>query len=112
AAPALAEAHEAGLTVIVKEGMANGRLLPRQAPAVFREIAADAGVGGDAVALALVLHQPWAGVVLSGAATVTQLAGNLHAPVVGLDEEQRDRLDALVEEPESYWRHRAALPWH
>ncbi|MEV7845422.1 aldo/keto reductase [Streptomyces cyaneofuscatus] len=112
AAPALAEAHEAGLTVIVKEGMANGRLAGDEAPAVFREIAADAGVGGDAVALALVLHQPWAGVVLSGAATVTQLAGNLHAPVVDLDEEQRDRLEALVEEPESYWRHRAALPWH
>ncbi|MDT0400204.1 aldo/keto reductase, partial [Streptomyces sp. DSM 41636] len=55
---------------------------------------------------------PWAGVVLSGAATATQLAGNLHAPVVDLDEEQRARLDALVEEPESYWRHRAALPWH
>ncbi|WP_411083483.1 aldo/keto reductase [Streptomyces sp. cmx-18-6] len=112
AAPALAEAHDAGLTVIVKEGVANGRLAGDEAPAVFREIAADAGVGGDAVALALVLHQPWAGVVLSGAATVTQLAGNLHAPVVDLDEEQRARLDALVEEPESYWRHRAALPWH
>ncbi|MCD9900023.1 aldo/keto reductase [Streptomyces sp. MT29] len=112
AAPALAEAHEAGLTVIVKEGMANGRLAGDEAPAVFREIAADAGVGGDAVALALVLHQPWAGVALSGAATVTQLAGNLHAPVVDLDEEQRDRLEALVEEPASYWRHRAALPWH
>ncbi|ARF71587.1 aldo/keto reductase [Kitasatospora albolonga] len=112
AAPALAEAHDAGLTVIVKEGMANGRLAGDEAPAVFQEIAADAGVGGDAVALALVLHQPWAGVVLSGAATATQLAGNLHAPVVDLDEEQRARLDALVEEPESYWRHRAALPWH
>ncbi|MBT3078597.1 MULTISPECIES: aldo/keto reductase [Streptomyces] len=112
AAPALAEAHDAGLTVIVKEGMANGRLAGDEAPAVFQEIAAGAGVGGDAVALALVLHQPWVGVVLSGAATATQLAGNLHAPVVGLDEEQRARLDALVEEPESYWRHRAALPWH
>ncbi|MEW2070301.1 aldo/keto reductase [Streptomyces sp. NPDC007346] len=112
AGPALAEAHDAGLTVIVKEAMANGRLAGEEAPAVFREIAADAGVGGDAVALALVLHQPWTGVVLSGAATVTQLAGNLHAPVVDLDEEQRARLDALVEEPESYWRHRAALPWH
>ncbi|MFJ9623548.1 aldo/keto reductase [Streptomyces sp. NPDC101181] len=112
AAPALAEAHDAGLTVIVKEGLANGRLAGDEAPAVFREIAARAGVGGDAVALALVLHQPWAGVVLSGAATVTQLAGNLHAAVVGLDEEQRSGLDALVEEPEAYWRHRAALPWH
>ncbi len=32
AGPALAEAHDAGLTVIVKEGMANGRLVGPQAP--------------------------------------------------------------------------------
>lgn len=111
AGPALAEAHAAGLTVIVKEAMANGRLAGTEAPAVMREIAAEEGLGGDAVALALVLHQPWAGVVLSGAATVTQLAGNLHAAVLDLDEERRARLDALVEEPEAYWRHRASLPW-
>ncbi|MEU6014076.1 aldo/keto reductase [Streptomyces sp. NPDC047515] len=108
---ALAEAHDAGLTVIVKEAMANGRLAGTDAPAVIREIAAEDGVGSDAVALAFVLHQPWAGVVLSGAATVEQLADNLHAAVVDLDEERRARLDALVEEPEAYWRHRAALPW-
>ncbi|MFJ9681499.1 aldo/keto reductase [Streptomyces sp. NPDC101194] len=111
AGTALAEAHDAGLTVIVKEAMANGRLAGTEAPAVVRETAAEAGVGSDAVALAFVLHQPWAGVVLSGAATVEQLAGNLHAAVVDLDEERRGRLDALVEEPEAYWRHRAALPW-
>ncbi|MFH8517210.1 aldo/keto reductase [Streptomyces gelaticus] len=111
AGAALAEAHAAGLTVIVKEAMANGRLAGTEAPAVIREIAADAGLGSDAVALAFVLHQPWAGVVLSGAVTVDQLAGNLHAPVVDLDEERRARLDALVEEPEAYWRHRAGLRW-
>lgn len=111
AGPALAEAHAAGLTVIAKEGMANGRLAGTQAPAVVREIADEEGLGSDAVALALVLHQPWAGVVLSGAATVGQLSGNLHAAVLGLDEERRARLDALVEEPEAYWRHRASLPW-
>ncbi|MFC9623362.1 aldo/keto reductase [Streptomyces sp. NPDC056930] len=111
AGAALAEAHEAGLTVIVKEAMANGRLAGTEAPAVVQEIAAEAGQGGDAIALALVLHQPWAGVVLSGAATVDQLAGNLHAAVVDLDEERRARLDALVEEPGAYWRHRAGLPW-
>ncbi|WUS96062.1 aldo/keto reductase [Streptomyces sp. NBC_00708] len=111
AGPALAEAHAAGLTVLVKEGMANGRLAGDQAPAVVREIADEEGLGSDAVALALVLHQPWAGVVLSGAATVAQLAGNLHATVPVLDEERRARLDALVEEPEAYWRHRASLPW-
>ncbi|MFJ7198311.1 MULTISPECIES: aldo/keto reductase [unclassified Streptomyces] len=111
AGAALAEAHAAGLTVIVKEAMANGRLAGTEAPAVVREIAADAGLGSDAVAMAFVLHQPWAGVVLSGAATVDQLAGNLHAPLVDLDEERRARLDALVEEPEAYWRHRAGLRW-
>ncbi|GAA2994734.1 aldo/keto reductase [Streptomyces drozdowiczii] len=111
AGPALAEAHAAGLTVIVKEGMANGRLAGEQAPAVVREIADEEGLGSDAVALALVLHQPWAGVVLSGAATVAQLSGNLHAAVPVLDEKRRAGLDALVEEPEAYWRHRASLPW-
>ncbi|MFF2962775.1 aldo/keto reductase [Streptomyces sp. NPDC057963] len=111
AGAALAEAHDAGLTVIVKEAMANGRLAGTDAPAVVREIAAEAGLGSDAIALALVLHQPWAGVVLSGAVTVNQLTGNLHAAVVVLDEARRASLDALVEEPEAYWRHRAALPW-
>ncbi|WP_329200350.1 aldo/keto reductase [Streptomyces sp. NBC_01435] len=111
AGAALAEARAAGLTVIVKEAMANGRLAGTEAPAVVQEIAADAGLGGDAVALAFVLHQPWAGVVLSGAATVGQLAGNLHAPLVDFDEERLARLDALVEEPEAYWRHRAGLRW-
>ncbi|MEU1126780.1 aldo/keto reductase [Streptomyces sp. NPDC005899] len=111
AGPALAEAHQAGVTVIVKEAMANGRLAGTEAPAVLREIGAEAGLGADAVALAFVLRRPWAGVVLSGAATVSQLAGNLHAPLLDLDADRTDRLDALVEEPEAYWRHRASLPW-
>ncbi|MFJ8108608.1 aldo/keto reductase [Streptomyces sp. NPDC096132] len=112
AAPALAEAHDAGLTVIVKEGMANGRLADPYAPEPLKAVAAEVSLGCDAVALALVLRQPWAGVVLSGAATATQLASNLHAAVVDLDEEQLTRLAALAEDPQVYWEHRAALPWH
>ena len=72
AGAALAEAHAAGLTVIVKEGMANGRLAAPDAPEPLRRLAAETGAGQDAVALAAVLHQPWAGIVLSGAATVAQ----------------------------------------
>ncbi len=112
AGPALAEAHEAGLTVIVKEGMANGRLAAGQAPDAVRAIAEETGLGTDAVALALVLRQPWAGVVLSGAATVGQLASNLHAAVVDLNEDQLSRLAALAEEPHAYWERRGQLPWH
>ncbi|MFF0012361.1 aldo/keto reductase [Streptomyces sp. NPDC005374] len=112
AGPALAEAHDAGLTVIVKEGMANGRLAEPHAPDALKAVAAQTSLGCDAVALALVLRQPWAGVVLSGAATVNQLASNLHAPVVDLDDEQLARLAELVEEPRAYWGRRGQLPWH
>jgi aryl-alcohol dehydrogenase-like predicted oxidoreductase len=112
AAPALAEAHDAGLTVIVKEGMANGRLAQAHAPDALRAVAEETSLGCDAVALALILRQPWAGVVLSGAATTLQLASNLHAAVVDLDEGQIERLAALAEEPGAYWERRGQLPWH
>ncbi|MER5212796.1 aldo/keto reductase [Streptomyces sp. NPDC002838] len=112
AAPALAEAHDAGLTVIVKEAMANGRLADPHVPDALRAVAEETSLGCDAVALALVLRQPWAGVVLSGAATVNQLASNLHAAVVDLDEDQLTRLATLVEEPHAYWERRGQLPWH
>ncbi|WP_406328621.1 aldo/keto reductase [Streptomyces sp. NBC_00203] len=112
AAPALAEAHDAGLTVIVKEGMANGRLADPHAPDALKAIAAETTLGCDAVALALILRQPWAGVVLSGAATAGQLASNLHAAVVDLDDDQLSRLAALAEDPRAYWERRGQLPWH
>jgi aryl-alcohol dehydrogenase-like predicted oxidoreductase len=112
AAPALAEAHDAGLTVIVKEGMANGRLAGPHAPDVLKEIAEETGLGCDAVALAVILRQPWAGVVLSGAATTGQLASNLHAAVVDLDDDQLTGLATLAEEPHVYWERRGQLPWH
>ncbi|WP_369043943.1 aldo/keto reductase [Streptomyces sp. Midd1] len=112
AGPALAEAHDAGLTVIVKEGMANGRLAAPHAPEALRAVADETDLGCDAVALALVLRQPWAGVVLSGAATANQLASNLHAAVVDLGDDQLHRLAALTEAPRAYWERRGQLPWH
>ncbi|MER7919116.1 MULTISPECIES: aldo/keto reductase [unclassified Streptomyces] len=112
AAPALAEAHDAGLTVIVKEGMANGRLAGPDAPEALRSIAAEEGLGCDAVAVAWILSRPWVGVVLSGAATVAQLASNLHAPAVDLDADRMTRLATLTEEPRAYWERRGQLPWH
>lgn len=112
AAPALAEAHDAGLTVIVKEGMANGRLADPHAPEALKAVAEETALGCDAVALALILREPWAGVVLSGAATTVQLVSNLHAAAVDLDESQLERLAALVEEPGAYWGRRGQLPWH
>lgn len=111
AGPALAEAHDAGLIVIVKEAMANGRLATADPDSPLAEVAARTGATPDAVALAAVLRRPWAGVVLSGAATTGQVTANARAASVGLDAEQLARLTALAEPAPAYWRHRAELPW-
>jgi aryl-alcohol dehydrogenase-like predicted oxidoreductase len=91
----LARAHEAGLQVLVKEALANGRL-----------------AGDDALALAAALARPWADVVLSGAATVAQLKSNLAAPEIAWNDDLERRYAGLVEEPAAYWATRAELPWN
>src|SRR3954451_15324056 len=90
---ALSQAHETGLRVIVKEAMANGRLL---------------SLTSDAVALAAALAQPWADVVLSGAVNPEMLASNLAALHCSYD----GSLDGLAEDPERYWSRRAELAWN
>lgn len=110
AAGALARAHDAGLQVYVKEALANGRLTARGGPSLT-SVARELGVGADQVALAAALAQPWADVVLSGAATVAQLESNLGARRVSWDEELDARLAGLVEDPGAYWEARSALPW-
>ncbi|KAB8187849.1 aldo/keto reductase [Microbispora catharanthi] len=111
AGEALARAHAAGLSVIVKEGVANGRLTARGAPPALALAARERGVTPDALALAAVLARPWAGVVLSGAATTTQLAENLAALAVTWDDATEEALADLAEDAETYWARRAALPW-
>jgi aryl-alcohol dehydrogenase-like predicted oxidoreductase len=114
AGPALAEAGAAGWGVIVKEAVANGRLTPHgsgPAAEALGRVAARHGVGVDAVALAAVLANPWADVVLSGAVTPAQLEANLAAVRVELDPGELEELAALAEPPERYWRERSALSW-
>jgi aryl-alcohol dehydrogenase-like predicted oxidoreductase len=120
AGPALAEAHDAGCAVIVKEALANGRLarqeeLARQEKTqgeTVAQVCVETGATPDAVALAAVLHQPWVTVVLSGASTTGQLAANLEAATLALDPGQRARLATLAEPPTGYWRQRSGLPWN
>ncbi|NRQ31125.1 aldo/keto reductase [Nonomuraea sp. NN258] len=111
AGPALARAHRAGLGVIVKEGVANGRLAGPAAPPVLADAARERGLTPDALALAAVLARPWAGVVLSGAASVAQLHDNLAAAGAGWDAELDERLAGLTEDPQAYWTTRGALTW-
>jgi aryl-alcohol dehydrogenase-like predicted oxidoreductase len=107
AGPALQRAHDAGLGVIVKEAVANGRLTARGAPDALMRAAQALGATPDAVALAAVLRQPWSDVVLSGATTEQQVQSNLAALRVGTVPE----LDELIEAPEAYWAERSALRW-
>ncbi|WP_188961588.1 aldo/keto reductase [Deinococcus aquiradiocola] len=114
AAGPLLAARAAGWRVYVKEGVANGRLTAR-APAVpppLARVAQRHGVTPDAVALAYVLAQPFADVVLSGAATVAHLQSNLTARDVTLTAADLDELAALQEPGAGYWATRAALPWN
>jgi aryl-alcohol dehydrogenase-like predicted oxidoreductase len=109
AGEALAEAADAGLTVIVKEAVANGRLTGRNEDMVAR---LEPHLGGrplDAVAIAAVLSRPWATVVLSGAASVEHLRSNASASTVPAD--VVDGLPDVAEAPEEYWGRRAGMGW-
>ena len=110
-APAAAEAAAGGWTILVKEALANGRLVAGGGgpgpPAPLAGLAAARGVTADAIAIAAALANPWAGVVLSGAVTGPQLQANLAALTVG----DIPPLD-LAEPPGAYWATRAARPWH
>jgi aryl-alcohol dehydrogenase-like predicted oxidoreductase len=119
AGPALAAAHAAGLGVIVKEALANGRLTGRNDEPGFvarrrrlEEVARGLGCTVDALALAAALAQPWADTVLSGAATAEQLQSNLAAMHVAWDAGLDECLRGLAETPEEYWATRSRLPWN
>jgi aryl-alcohol dehydrogenase-like predicted oxidoreductase len=102
--PALAEAHEAGWFVVVKEAVANGRLTSKADETPFNTFAATHGVAPDSLAISAALAQPWADVVLSGATTAEQLESNLSKASVG-------PLAEFAQAPSEYWSERSALPW-
>ncbi|HVH09067.1 MAG TPA: aldo/keto reductase [Gemmatimonadales bacterium] len=119
AGSALEEAHEAGLRVILKETLANGRLTERNASpalavrlATLRAEAARLDTTVDALALAAALAQPWADIVLSGAATTEQLRSNLRGLEVPWTAQTDARLRSLTMESGEYWRDRNALAWN
>ncbi|HEY2258110.1 MAG TPA: aldo/keto reductase [Solirubrobacteraceae bacterium] len=111
AGPALQSAHEAGMGVIVKEALANGRLGPRGAIEPLTRLAASLGVSEDAVAIAAVISRPWLDTVLSGASTVAQLQSNLAALQISWDSTLEDEFASLTEPPDAYWKTRSGLRW-
>jgi aryl-alcohol dehydrogenase-like predicted oxidoreductase len=117
ATDALIAAHDAGLRVVVKEALANGRLTERGVQreaslAVIGEEARRVGTTPDVLALAFVLAQPWADIVLSGAVTVRQLESNLFASKLKILPDSAERLAALAMSSTEYWRARSSLAWN
>lgn len=113
---ALQEAADAGVHVVVKEGVANGRLSPgaddgSDAAMRAQTLASDRGVSVDQVALAAILHQPWAGHVLSGAAAPEQVVSNVQAEHLALSSDELAELTASPETPDEYWERRSQRPW-
>jgi aryl-alcohol dehydrogenase-like predicted oxidoreductase len=127
AGPALQEAHDAGWGVLVKEAVANGRLVlaahdaTTHAPALAlldriatrhaRDRGLAAAPGRDAVAMAAVLGQPWVDVVLSGAVTPDQVRSNVAALDVNVVPGDLEAMAEVAMPPEAYWQERSALAW-
>jgi aryl-alcohol dehydrogenase-like predicted oxidoreductase len=115
----LQAAHEAGLVVIVKEALANGRLTPRgtshdggHSHTILQSQSVRLNTTVDALAIAAVLAQPWVDVVLSGAARCSHLQSNIQAVHVAWDEEAAAALAELRESPDVYWQIRSSLAWN
>jgi aryl-alcohol dehydrogenase-like predicted oxidoreductase len=122
AGDALAEAHAAGLGVIVKEALANGHLVVRNetgdnadaythARQTLHLEAERLRVSADALAIAAVLAQPWADCVLSGAVRPEQVRANVRSLGVAMPPDVLDRLRALAVPAADYWARRAASSW-
>jgi aryl-alcohol dehydrogenase-like predicted oxidoreductase len=113
AAPALRDAHQAGFTVLVKEPLANGLLTSREAHGgPLAAVAARLHATPDAVALASVVQQPWADVILLGAATPEQVDSNLRAFEISLSADDLQALAGIRQAAEEYWTRRSRLSWN
>ena len=116
---ALTAAHDAGVGVIIKEALANGRLTPRNQSPIFQKqmrhlthLAEDSNTTLDALALAAVLNQPFVDVVLSGAARTEHLLSNVTALNLPWQADLVESLMAMAEDTAVYWQTRSQLPWN
>jgi aryl-alcohol dehydrogenase-like predicted oxidoreductase len=139
AGDALTDARRAGMHVIVKEALANGRLTTRndalaaqKTLAALQVLAREFGNEGpgefdsfvykpDAAAIAIAMHQWFDAMVLSGASTTEQMRSNAGAITLlrrfrdgGARAEERiaEVLAVGRADPEAYWSQRSKLAWN
>ena len=126
---ALADAHAAGMKVVVKEALANGRLTDRGKwdeesgkrqgadallPSLERigELAKARATTIEMLALAAALARPWADVILTGAATVEQIQSSVAALQLDYDVQLDEELRAVSIGSAEYWRARSSFRWN
>jgi aryl-alcohol dehydrogenase-like predicted oxidoreductase len=118
---ALQEAHDAGMKVVVKESLANGRLTQgkRDDDQLFsarlvqiRALAERRDTTIEMLALAAALARPWADTVLTGAATVDQIVSSAAAAEVDYDAKLEAELRPLSIASVEYWRARSSFRWN
>lgn len=124
---ALEEAHEAGMKVVVKESLANGRLSGKGAEGMgkggendallaavarIREVAETRSTTIEMLALSAALARPWADYVLSGAATVGQIQSSVAAQEFAYDPELEKTLRSVAIDSAAYWRARTSFAWN
>lgn len=119
AGDALYAAHIAGMTVIIKEPLANARLTQKNHNPEFILKLASLNVEAnrldttvDALVLAAVMSLEWVDIVLSGAGNVEQLLSNVEAPNVAWDHLAAAALSRMAESPAIYWETRSELAWN
>ncbi|MBB2891540.1 aldo/keto reductase [Flexivirga oryzae] len=116
---ALTEASRLGLDVVVKECLANGRLVddtdetddPDPRLPELRAVAQRLGIGLDQLAMATALAAPWADHVLCGAVTTEQVERARAAAAFVLPGESIVAARAVPQDAEQYWHDRSARPW-
>jgi aryl-alcohol dehydrogenase-like predicted oxidoreductase len=112
--PALLDAHKAGIDIVIKEGLANGRVLKND---TIIDHAKRLSCAPDALALGCILAQPFRPRVLSGAVTPEQLETNLKASELSdILKADHTLLDSIMKdcamESEDYWNDRSQLAWN
>ncbi len=108
-----------GRRIVIKEALANGRLLPQEKYPHYREcyaymtdLSGKYGTGVDAIALRFVLDSIRPYQVLSGAGLPVHVASNAKALGFQLTTEELDRLHSFKIEPSAYWSERKQLGWN
>lgn len=108
----LTEVKKQGKYIIVKEGLANGRVfLASKATKILKGIADTYNVGVDAIALRFCLDSIDSDVVLSGASDTKQLTQNLKALDFQLTKEDLEVLKKCSISSKEYWNERSQLSW-